>query len=513
MFLNIILVLLFWQKPHNWKNGGGEKSVDSGRHTMTTNSTNSYSRQETLHNLPPHSSSSSASNGDLAGSRLPPRTRPVVALPPSKLEPVIDVESTAVYEDAYDEVVECRTGDRSESKRAEATPVDGDYTSDSLRATQSREMPGNRPPMWRQRSREAKCDAHCRGCRKGQADHGRNADERPKNPRHRSSAASDIRLLPSKLSFKSTRHHHHRSDTYGTTHSRSARVVYNSLDSGSTGSSRRYESRYTTSTDYGDTHCSDYPDCSQMNPDDIFYPPGGSFQPYEAKYEPGCYKSSSMSGFHRPKHPPSPPVRDEPIKPDSHLPRKAADEEEEEENCCSSHQRFIRSSSMQNLSHYEEDWERSGIRKRLARSASAHRRKDPDESKSRLHHQYRLHACSSASSLGNENEANSKSRGRSHRKTDTDASSLGRSDSLHYDSNHNLSRSKSKQESRKISNYSSSDFAISNRYGSSKQPSTCPSDASARSRDSASTSAGRQVCISSVWIFSFYWVNFKSYPN
>lgn len=450
---------------------------------MTTNSTNSYSRQDTLSNMPPHLSSSSASNGESAGSRQAPRTRPIVALPPNKLEPVLDVES-AVFEDANDEPSRSRSNDRLNTKRSE--PND-EYPNDSLWATQSREMPGNRPPMWRQRANDMNNDARCRSCRKGHCDNAHHSREKPKSNRHRSDTSSDNRLLPSKLSFKSSRHH--KSETHSTGHSRSSRVVHNSLDSGSTGSSRRYDSRYTTSTDYGDSQYSQYPDASQMNPNDIFYPPGGSFQPYEAKYEPGCYKSSSMSGFHRPKHPPSPPVRDEPIKSDAH-PNLPVDEEEENNNRCSSRHRFFnRSSSMQNLSHCEEDFEHSGIRRRLARSASAHRQKAPDEIQRANH---RSHAYSSASSLGNEIEA-AKSRGRSSRRTETDVSSLDNTDSLYYDSNHNLSRAKSKQESRKTSKCSSADMIMSSRHNSQKQARSCPSETRSRSRDSASTNQVRAI--------------------
>ena len=419
---------------------------------MTTNSTNNYSRQETLHNAYSQSSGNSTLNSDNNAARLPPRTRPVVALPPSKLEPVLDVDSSAVYEDAY-----CELGENKILKNPRLTGSNQSERSrtcdhDSLAATRAHEIPGNRPPMWRQRVQENSSDSHCNSCGKGgSGDSNRHSKDRSKGagPRQASESTSDARLLPSKLSFKSSRHH--RSDSHCTSHSRSSRNVHNSLDNGSTGSSRPYESKCTNSTDYneyGESQYSDYPDASQMNPDDIFYPPGGSFQPYQAKYEPGCYKS--LSGCHRPKHPPSPPVRDEPLKPEFLSRSKMEDHktpglEEERSYHRSQNALFThRSSSMQNLSQIEEQ-EKSGIRRRLARSASAHRKHESEErrlfsrSNSSLQHSQ---GYSGTSSFGFDNTGSyiadyPKIRGRSDTRRSNPTEPT---DSLCYKSNHNLSK-------------------------------------------------------------------------
>uniref|UniRef100_H2Z6T1 Serine/threonine-protein kinase PLK4 n=1 Tax=Ciona savignyi TaxID=51511 RepID=H2Z6T1_CIOSA len=107
-----------------------EASVDSGHATMTTTSTNNYSRQGTLHHQPSFTESR----------RQPPRTRPLVALPPHKLEPVLDDDSTCDEPERRD--VDCvksgfgRTENSGDARRQWAS--------------RARDMPGNRPPMWRQ---------------------------------------------------------------------------------------------------------------------------------------------------------------------------------------------------------------------------------------------------------------------------------------------------------------------------------------------------------------------------
>ena len=417
-----------------------------------------------MHNIYPQTSGTSTLNID--SSRLPPRTRPIVALPPSKLEPVLDVDSSSVvYEDAFCELGENKHHKNSQSnapKQHDAKNVE--LLNDSVNATRSNEIPGNRPPMWRQRGHD-NSEPHNHHHHHNKSDDGSHSREKSKSlPRHRSeTAATDSRLLPSKLSFKGSRHH--RSESHCTNRSRSCRNVYNSLDSVSTGSSRPYDSKYTNSSDYnsyGETQYSDYPDASQMHPDDIFYPPGGSFHPYQAKYEPGYYKSSSTSGYHRAKHPPSPPVRDEPLRPE--VSSKSTTEEHkfphEERSHRRSHNGFTnRSSSLQNLSQCEEQ-DKSVIRRRLARSASAHRKYDSEErrsfSRSRNH---RSTGCSSASSLSIDNTGSYipdyvQPRGRSDRRDPSEIKE--QADSMYYDSNHNPSKRKEKNTSqRKASNCSS----------------------------------------------------------
>uniref|UniRef100_F6XLX0 Serine/threonine-protein kinase PLK4 n=1 Tax=Ciona intestinalis TaxID=7719 RepID=F6XLX0_CIOIN len=103
-----------FMKPDTLK--GREASVDSGHATMTTNSTNNYKSR-----------------------RQPPRTRPIVALPPQKLEPVLDIGST--YEESYDER---RPAAKNGFGRPENTDTRRQW------ASRTRDMPGNRPPMWRQ---------------------------------------------------------------------------------------------------------------------------------------------------------------------------------------------------------------------------------------------------------------------------------------------------------------------------------------------------------------------------
>ena len=423
---------------------------------MTTTSTNSYSRQETLHNVCSQSSGHSTLNGDSTGSRLPPRTRPVIALPPSKLEPVLDVDSSsAVYEDAYCETSENRVfkNPSLNGTNQPETLKKCDHIHDALNTTRSHEIPGNRPPMWRQRVQGHDANPHCHSCRKGSGDNLHQSKDRSKSSvaRHNSDATSDSRLLPSKPSFRSGRHH--RSESHGAGHSRSSRHVYNSLDSGTTGSSRPYDSKYTNSTGYNgyeDSQYSEYPDASQMNPDDPFYPPGGSFQPYQAKYEPGCYKSSSLSGCPRPKHPPSPPVRDEPLKPEfsSEFNPEESRIRGDEKTYHRAEDSFFnqRSSSMQNISQCEEP-EKSGIRRRLARSASAHRKHDSNDRRapSRMNSSLQgSQQCSSTSSFSIDNTGSyladyPKIRGRpdSRRPNGTELTN-----SLYYDSNHNMSKSK-----------------------------------------------------------------------
>ena len=474
---------------------------------MTTNSTNSYSRQETLHNLVTQTSNNSTASGDASSSRLPPRTRPIVALPPCKLEPVLDVESTAVYEDAYCDLKDDRKTENQPSKTSaydSSSSKNERCPHDSLRATQSHEMPGNRPPLWRHRAEEFKTDSRCCACDRGQGDHSRHAKDRSKASRHRSETTGDMKLLPSKLSFRSSRHHY-RSDSHSTGHSKSGRNVYNSLDSDSTGSSHPRSTKHTCSADfdaYSEFQYSEYPDTSQMHPDDIFYPPGGSFQPYQAKYEPGCYKSSSNSGYHRPQHPPSPPVKDEPVEAGT----QHIFTPELKTSCHSEKVRrhpsnfFSRSSSLQNLS-VTEDHKDSGMRRRLARSASSHRNEDGRRPRSNTS-RHRTNDCdSSISSFAKDSDSRildyGKSRGRSGSRKNIDVENgVEQSDSSYYDSNHNLMHLELKNDVQRPLKCLSSDTDLSReRHRSVKKIHSHFTDTSRQSRNVETSTSHRQVII------------------
>uniref|UniRef100_H2Z6T3 Serine/threonine-protein kinase PLK4 n=1 Tax=Ciona savignyi TaxID=51511 RepID=H2Z6T3_CIOSA len=224
-----------------------EASVDSGHATMTTTSTNNYSRQGTLHHQPSFTESR----------RQPPRTRPLVALPPHK-----------------------QSDERSEHEM--------------------RHQHGDGPPWQRMESFSS--------------------EPLPSKPRSCKPSSRHERF-PGKS----------RSNL--------------SVESGSTGSTRRYGNpRAPPSNDVtGYDEEGKFPDVSTMRPDDLFYPPGGSFQPYQAKYEPGCYKSN-VSNYSRPRHPPSPPVRDHPdVEPRSH----------HESSSSYNYNGINRSASMQNVSQCE----------------------------------------------------------------------------------------------------------------------------------------------------------------
>ncbi|CAK8697491.1 unnamed protein product [Clavelina lepadiformis] len=394
-----------FMRPETWKGAHRERSVDSGHATMTTNSTNNYSRQGTLHNTCHQQSVNGSTNtADTAVSRLPPRTRPVVALPPSKLETVPDVDPGTSFNDTYNRKADHRADNahvKDRSKMCKVNSMDYKDENDGLWASRTQDMPGNRPPMWRQNI--ADNTGHSRRHHSSREEKRQKDRSKSSSSRHRGDSPAEVStLLPSKPSFRNSRHEYHASThkrrDQGGSYIRSGRNPYNSIDSDSTGSSRPYGTRYTASTDStgcDDTHYSSrYPDASTMRPDDLFYPPGGSFQPYEAKYEPGCYKSSSHSTSNRPRHPPSPPVRDVP-------PPSRTCKENWVEDLEQRHNRYLdkehyrcderldrnhpenginRSSSMQNISQCEPvDSSNYGSNRRLSRSASSHRTKHLQE--------------------------------------------------------------------------------------------------------------------------------------
>nr|XP_018670432.1 serine/threonine-protein kinase PLK4-like isoform X1 [Ciona intestinalis] len=318
-----------FMKPDTLK--GREASVDSGHATMTTNSTNNYSRQGTLHHQQPSFTESR---------RQPPRTRPIVALPPQKLEPVLDIGST--YEESYDER---RPAAKNGFGRPENTDTRRQW------ASRTRDMPGNRPPMWRQPEDRGENPHDVRHVH-GDGSWGQRTDSFTSG------------TLPSKPRSHYSQGRHDRYKSRNSTLS---------IESSSTGSARRYprEPQSNDVTGYDDTLQGKFPDASTMRPDDLFYPPGGSFQPYQAKYEPGCYKSNT-SNYSRPRHPPSPPVRD-----------YTADDSEYHDiqrQGDPAHRSFKqndinRSSSMQNVSQTEDSLLRPNVT-RGSRSASSRRYKD-----------------------------------------------------------------------------------------------------------------------------------------
>jgi len=361
---------------------------------MTTTSTNNCSRQEASHvsNQHPAAANGSATYGtDPGKSRLPPRTRPIVALPPNRLDTVLDTGSVASsYEVSCKESTEdaplmCpparSTQNASNRRKHERKRFDDDNDDDysashhnrgEPSASQAHDMPGNRPPMWRQRSQEPS----------NRADYdsypNKYEDERQFGSCRNRKEQSDVDLLPSKPSFRHARYdstggggrngryHSYQDNATGYNHHP------NSVDSNSTGSYRQYGTRYTVSTDStgcDDTQCSRYPDASGMHPDDPFYPPGGSFQPYQAKYEPGYYRSSNGSC----RHPPSPPVRDEP-----HRRRHNSFQNETGRRrfCNEKHPGppINRSSSLQSVSQCEDEGP-GASRRRQTRSASSSRRR------------------------------------------------------------------------------------------------------------------------------------------